>query len=568
MISEEDRKFGALLVEKGIVNSGQLQETLKVKKHSDEDLTSLIIQKGIASYQDVYETLAEYYNMPFIELEGYSIDPDVLEVVPKDMAIKYKIFPVFKIEDTLTVCMVNPGDVQVIDALRRETGYSIEPAVSIEKDIVFAIRKYFESSGELDTTLDEVIQDIESEKPKKEQEKTSAEKLKQLSAGTPVVKLVSLIISQAILDRASDIHIEPEEKSLQVRYRIDGILHETLSPPKHLQAAIISRIKILADMDIAENRIPQDGRFQMVYNGREVDMRVSSLPTVYGENIVMRILDKTAVMLKMEDLGLDELSFSQLQTVLSSSYGVILVSGPTGSGKTTTLYSALQSINQPDKKIVTVEDPVEYRLKGIRQCQVNAKAGLTFAAGLRSILRQDPDIIMVGEIRDTETARIAIESALTGHLVLSTIHTNDAPGAITRLTEMGIEPFLCASATIGVMAQRLVRRVCGECKKPFTPNEATLADLRLLESSDDPVFYKGEGCETCRNTGYKGRVGIYEVMIVNEEIRELILQHAPSTKIKQAAFKNGMRSLRQDALVRAKQGLTSIEEVFRVTNAD
>lgn len=568
MISEEDRKFGALLVEKGIVNSGQLQETLKVKKHSDEDLTSLIIQKGIASYQDVYETLAEYYNMPFIELEGYSIDPDVLEVVPKDMAIKYKIFPVFKIEDTLTVCMVNPGDVQVIDALRRETGYSIEPAVSIEKDIVFAIRKYFESSGELDTTLDEVIQDIESEKPKKEQEKTSAEKLKQLSAGTPVVKLVSLIISQAILDRASDIHIEPEEKSLQVRYRIDGILHETLSPPKHLQAAIISRIKILADMDIAENRIPQDGRFQMVYNGREVDMRVSSLPTVYGENIVMRILDKTAVMLKMEDLGLDELSFSQLQTVLSSSYGVILVSGPTGSGKTTTLYSALQSINQPDKKIVTVEDPVEYRLKGIRQCQVNAKAGLTFAAGLRSILRQDPDIIMVGEIRDTETARIAIESALTGHLVLSTIHTNDAPGAITRLTEMGIEPFLCASATIGVMAQRLVRRVCGECKKPFTPNEATLADLRLLESSDDPVFYMGEGCETCRNTGYKGRVGIYEVMIVNEEIRELILQHAPSTKIKQAAFKNGMRSLRQDALVRAKQGLTSIEEVFRVTNAD
>ncbi len=568
MISEEDRKFGALLVEKGIVNSGQLQETLKVKKHSDEDLTSLIIQKGIASYQDVYETLAEYYNMPFIELEGYSIDPDVLEVVPKDMAIKYKIFPVFKIEDTLTVCMVNPGDVQVIDALRRETGYSIEPAVSIEKDIVFAIRKYFESSGELDTTLDEVIQDIESEKPKKEQEKTSAEKLKQLSAGTPVVKLVSLIISQAILDRASDIHIEPEEKSLQVRYRIDGILHETLSPPKHLQAAIISRIKILADMDIAENRIPQDGRFQMVYNGREVDMRVSSLPTVYGENIVMRILDKTAVMLKMEDLGLDELSFSQLQTVLSSSYGVILVSGPTGSGKTTTLYSALQSINQPDKKIVTVEAPVEYRLKGIRQCQVNAKAGLTFAAGLRSILRQDPDIIMVGEIRDTETARIAIESALTGHLVLSTIHTNDAPGAITRLTEMGIEPFLCASATIGVMAQRLVRRVCGECKKPFTPNEATLADLRLLESSDDPVFYKGEGCETCRNTGYKGRVGIYEVMIVNEEIRELILQHAPSTKIKQAAFKNGMRSLRQDALARAKQGLTSIEEVFRVTNAD
>jgi type II secretory ATPase GspE/PulE/Tfp pilus assembly ATPase PilB-like protein len=380
---------------------------------------------------------------------------------------------------------------------------------------------------------------------------------------------VNLIVSQAIHDRASDIHIEPEQKSLQVRYRIDGLLHEALSPPKHLQAAIISRLKILAQLDIAESRIPQDGRFQVTVQGREIDIRVSTLPTVYGENVVLRLLDKSSLMLNLEELGLGPEPLRLFKGMLASSYGVILVSGPTGSGKTTTLYSALQAINTPDKNIITIEDPVEYRLKGIRQSQVNVKAGLTFASGLRSILRQDPDIIMVGEIRDQETAKIAVEAALTGHLVLSTIHTNDAPGGLTRLTEMGVEPFLTASATIGIVAQRLVRKLCERCKKPYQPNSVALSELNLKkEIAKDVVLYRGEGCSACRNTGFTGRLGIYEVMTINQEIQELALSHSASAQIKRAAFRNGMLSLRQDGLAKALKGVTSLEEVIRVTNAD
>ncbi|RMD85832.1 MAG: type II/IV secretion system protein, partial [Calditrichaeota bacterium] len=413
---------------------------------------------------------------------------------------------------------------------------------------------------------DEVIQNIEEEKPD-EEEQTSAEKLKQLSAEAPVVKLVNLIIAQAILDKASDIHIEPEEKSLRVRYRIDGILHEAFNPPKHLQAAIISRIKILSDLDIAESRVPQDGRFQVSLNGREVDLRVSTLPTVHGENVVLRILDKSSLMIDLEELGFSEDSLKQFKSLLASSYGIILVSGPTGSGKTTTLYSALQSINTPDKNIVTIEDPVEYRLKMIRQSQVNVKAGLTFASGLRAILRQDPDIVMVGEIRDSETAKIAVEAALTGHLVLSTIHTNDAPGGLTRLTEMGVEPFLTASATVGVVAQRLVRRICENCKEPYKPSPAILEELGISQEKERR-FYRGVGCEECKNTGYKGRMGIYEIMSMDETLRELTLKQASSDQIKKVAIQHGMRTLRQDGLFKAIQGITTLEEVIRVTNVD
>ncbi len=569
MITDEDRKFGQLLIKRGLLKEQELLDVLKYKKHHDEELSTIIIHKGLVNKKAVYSCLAEYLNIPFIELCDYTIDSLVLELVPKDLAFQYKAIPVFKIEDSLTIAMAEPGDVQIIDTLHRETGYKIEPAVAVEEEIQDALNLYYEASSELDSSLDEVIENIKNQKPQEdEKEKTSAEKLKQLSEGTPVVKLVNLIISQAILDKASDIHIEPEENSLQVRYRIDGVLHENLSPPKHLQAAIISRIKILADMDIAESRIPQDGRFQVNVNGREVDLRVSTLPTVYGENIVMRILDKGSLTLNIEDLGFDDVMLGQFKQILSSSYGVILVCGPTGSGKTTTLYSALQSINTPDKNIITVEDPVEYRLKRIRQSQVNMKAGLTFAVGLRSILRQDPDIIMVGEIRDTETAKIAVESALTGHLVLSTIHTNDAPGALTRLSEMGIEPFLAASATVGVMAQRLVRKLCDNCKQPYTLKKTALQDLNLPAEFRELTIYRNMGCSTCKNTGYKGRLGIYEIMVINEELRDLILKKESSLLVRQAAFKNGMRSLRQDGLLRVRQGLTSLEEVFRVTNAD
>jgi type IV pilus assembly protein PilB len=567
LIKEEDQKFGELLVKSGVITAAQLREALKFKKHHDDDLAQVLIQKGMASSKEVFVSLSDFLDLPFIELQDYSIDPEVLDIVPKALAYKYRIIPVFKIEDSLTVAMANPGDVHVIDAVRRETGLEVEPAISLENDILSALEDHYGTSENFDASFDEVIQHIEDEKPE-EEETTSAEKLKQLSAEAPVVKLVNIIISQAILDRASDIHIEPEEKSLRVRYRIDGILHESLSPPKHLQAAIISRIKILADLDIAESRVPQDGRFQVSMNDREIDLRVSTLPTVHGENVVLRILDKSSIMIGLEDLGFGQDLLAQFQRILSSSYGIILVSGPTGSGKTTTLYSALQSINTPDKNIITVEDPVEYRLKMIRQSQVNLKAGLTFAAGLRSILRQDPDIIMVGEIRDSETAKIAVESALTGHLVLSTIHTNDAPGGLTRLTEMGVEPFLTASSTVGVLAQRLVRRLCDNCKKPYQPSSAILSELDLPTDDNEFVFYKGEGCQNCKNTGYKGRIGIYEIMTMNETIRDLCLQNASSEQIKKAALESGMRSLRQDGILKAIEGVTTLEEVFRVTNVD
>lgn len=569
MVKEDDKKFGELLVRNGVLTPAQLVDVLHYKNYSDEDFAQILINKGIASSKTIYQALADYLNLPFIDLPDYSLDPNVLNIVSKELAYKFKIMPVFRIDNSLTVAMANPSDLQAIDTLRRETGYDIEPAVSLESDIQKSLEKYYGQIENLDDSLDEVIQHIESVKPKEEEEANSAEKLKQLSAQAPVVKLVNLIISQAIIEQASDIHIEPEDKSLQVRYRIDGILHEALSPPKHLQAAIISRLKILAQLDIAESRIPQDGRFQVNVQGREIDIRVSTLPTVYGENVVLRILDKSSLMLNLEELGFEPESLRLFKEMLASSYGVILVSGPTGSGKTTTLYSALQAINTPDKNIITVEDPVEYRLKRIRQAQVNVKAGLTFASGLRSILRQDPDIIMVGEIRDQETAKIAVEAALTGHLVLSTIHTNDAPGGLTRLTEMGVEPFLTSSATIGIVAQRLVRKLCEQCKKPYKPNNATLATLNLNnETARDLVLYRGVGCSACRNTGYKRRLGIYEVMTINQEIQELALSRASSDQIRRAAIRNNMRSLRQDGLLKAMKGITSLEEVVRVTNAD
>ncbi|MFQ5603775.1 MAG: type II secretion system ATPase GspE [bacterium] len=569
LIKEEDKKFGQLLVSNEIINRNQLEAALNHKQHHDDELANIVIENGFADAESVYVCLADYLNLPFIDLKDYSIDPDVLEIIPKEFALQYKIFPVFKIENSLTVAMANPGDVRIIDTLHRECGSEIEPAVCLESDIHFAIEKYYGISDADDSSIAEVIQEIEFEKPE-EEEITSAEKLKQLSADAPVVKLVNLIISQGIRYRASDIHIEPEEKSLQIRYRIDGILHEKLNPPKHLQAAIISRIKILASLDIAENRIPQDGRFQVAISGRDIDIRVSTLPTVYGENVVLRILDKSNLELNLEQLGLEPEAFKRFKEMLSSSYGVLLVSGPTGSGKTTTLYTALQSINTVDKNIITIEDPVEYRLRRIRQSQVNVKAGLTFASGLRSILRQDPDVIMVGEIRDAETARIAVESALTGHLVLSTIHTNDAPGGLTRLTEMGVEPFLTASAAIGIIAQRLVRKLCSDCRKPYQPNAALLSKLGLQsrKRQEPPIFYKSVGCNNCNETGYRGRHGIYEVMQINEEIRELALQNAATDRIKQAALRQGMHSLRQDGLIKVIRGLTSLEEVFRVTNMD
>ncbi|KAA3662414.1 MAG: type II secretion system protein GspE, partial [Calditrichaeota bacterium] len=544
-----------------------LEKVFKEQSTSREDLATIVIRRGYAKSEDVLRCVAEQLEIPYLELEDYSIDKDATTLLPKEMAYQFRVIPVFKIGNVLTVAMSNPSDVAVTDSLRRTTKLEIEPAISPADDIKNALIEIYGPSEVIDASYDEVIEKIQAEQPVPEEEK-SAESLKEAAEDAPVIKLVNLIIGQAITDGASDIHISPEEDKLMVRYRVDGILREAFSPPKNLQAAIISRIKILSELDIAETRIPQDGRCQATFNGNAVDLRVSTLPTVYGENIVCRILDKSSLMINLEDLGFSEESLTSLQQALASSYGILLVTGPTGSGKTTTLYSCLNKINTPEKNIITIEDPVEYRLPLIRQAQVNAKAKMTFAAGLRSILRQDPDIVMVGEIRDSETAKIAVEAALTGHLVLSTLHTNDAPGAVTRLIEMGVEPFLVASATIGVLAQRLVRKICPKCKYAYTPEPDLLNELGFNPSQRKWVFYKGKGCKHCNQQGYKSRLGIYEILLFNEEVRTLCLQSATSDDIKKAAIRNGMRTLRQDGFVKALKGVTTIEEVMRATNVD
>ncbi len=567
MLKKNDQKLAQILLENEVLTPEQLEQAERERVATGEELAALLIRRGFARVDQVLRCVAEQLELPYVDLADYSIDPEALALLPKDVAYKCNAIPVFRIGNVLTVAMSNPGDVSVIDTLRRTTKLEIEPVISSPEDIRDALEQHYGPQAVLDDSIDEMIQKIQDEQPEQEKEEET-EKLKQIAEDAPVIKLVNLIIGQAIRDGASDIHINPEEDALHVRYRIDGILHEAFSPPKNLQAAITSRIKILAELDIAETRVPQDGRFQANFEGKTVDLRVSTLPTVYGENIVMRILDKSSLMLNLEDLGLGDNMLKRLRDILSSSYGIILVTGPTGSGKTTTLYSCLNSMNTPDKNIITVEDPVEYRLKLIRQAQVNPKAGMTFASGLRAILRQDPDIIMVGEIRDSETAKIAVEAALTGHLVLSTLHTNDAPGAITRLIEMGVEPFLVASATIGIIAQRLVRRICPKCKKAFTPPREYLIDLGFNPEKRNWVFYKGEGCNNCKGTGYKGRAGIYEIMTVNEEIRALCLRNASGDEIKKAALKHGMRTLRQDGFLKALRGITTIEEVIRVTNVE
>lgn len=561
------QKFADLLVSKKLLTPQQLEEVQQEHAGSGEDLVSIITRRGFARSAEVLECLAESLELPYLELSNYDIDTSVLELLPKRIAYQCQAIPLFRIGQVLTVAMSHPGDVAIIDKLRRAANMEIEAVISSPEDISIALEGYYGPAEVVNGVFDEVVRKIQEEQLQQIEEQ-SEDHLKKIAEDAPVVKLVNLIIGQAVKDGASDIHICPEEDRLVVRYRIDGVLHDAFFPPKSLQAAIISRIKILAEMDIAETRTPQDGRCQVNFDGRVVDLRVSTLPTVYGENVVMRLLDKNSLMLSLEDLRLGSHMLQRLQQMLASAHGIILVTGPTGSGKTTTLYSCLNALNTPERNIITIEDPVEYRLQRIRQAQVNPKAGMTFAAGLRSILRQDPDVIMIGEIRDSETAQIAVESALTGHLVLSTLHTNDAPGAIARLVEMGVEPFLVASATLGVLAQRLVRKVCSQCKVDFYPEVDLLKELGFNPEKRKWKFYRGTGCQACKNTGYRGRLGIYEIMLVNEEIRTLCLKQAPGDAIRRAAMRAGMQTLRQDGYLKALQGMTTLEEVIRVTNVD
>ncbi len=553
------KSLGESLVEEKLLSQEQLWKAQQEEQRTGLRLRKVLVKLGLIDEEDLVNFLSTNWAIPKIDPSNYLIDPKLIDLVPEELAKKHEMIPVLKIANRLTCAMVDPLNVFALDEVRMKTNYVIEPAVAPEASIKKAIDEHYGAKG----SLDELIRNIDKEKfSVKEGKDFDVKKLEGISKEPVVIKLVNLMVMEALKMRASDIHIEPEENALKTRFRIDGIMQEVASPPKHLQAGIISRIKIMSNLDIAERRIPQDGRFNLKADGKEVDVRVSCMPTIYGENVVMRLLDVSSAF-----RGLDQLGFGDLhalwEKLLSRAYGIILVTGPTGSGKTTTLYASLAKLNTSDKNIITIEDPVEYRLSGIRQTQINPKVGLTFATGLRSILRQDPDIIMVGEIRDQETVAVAIQAALTGHLVLSTLHTNDAPSAVTRLNDMGVEPFLIASSVIGVLAQRLVRGICKECKESYTPSDEALRDIGV-KTGGDIKFYRGKGCGACMQTGYKGRLGIYELMAPNEEIHRLILARAPFGEIRKAARNAGMLGLKEDGVRKITMGITTVEEVLRI----
>jgi general secretion pathway protein E/type IV pilus assembly protein PilB len=519
---------------------------------------------------DVSKALASQFNMDTINLAEYRVPDDVLALVPKHVARRYKVVPVYKHDNTLTVAISDPLDVDTVDSLRYLLHMNVEPVVAAKNDIEDSITRYY---GSADDTVENMLQEITEGEIDLGLTGDKATETKigetETDADAPIIKLVGLVIMEAYRNRASDIHIEPLEKQLRVRYRIDGVLHEVDNPPKRLQAAIISRLKIMSNMSIAEKRVPQDGRIQLPVMGRTLDLRVSCLPTNHGESIVMRILDKTSLLLGLGDLGFFSDDQGTMAKIINMPDGVFLVTGPTGSGKTTTLYACLNDINKPDRKIITVEDPVEYQLNGINQVQVNAEINLTFAAALRSILRQAPNIIMIGEIRDLETAEIAIQSALTGHLVFSTLHTNDAPSAVTRIVDIGVKPFLVASAVRAIMAQRLIRKVCAKCRQPYTPTDYEMETLKLNpEEMKNATIFRGAGCNECSRTGYRGRMGIYEIFQVDDEVRRLIYEKVPSNVIRARARELGMRTLREDGVRKIMAGITTPEEVISITMGD
>lgn len=564
------RELAELLVSEGLITERQLQKALEQSKKNGETVQKILVSMGFVSDKDITEMIGKQMGVAFVDLDSYSVDQELARSIPEHLAQRYKVIPVAQNDNKLTLAMVDPQDVLAIDDIRLITGFDIEPVISTEEAIVKAIGRQF---GQHDIAVmeDEVKQlttaDIGGDMVMDEavDEEIALDKLKELVDEAPIVRVVNLIISQAINDKASDIHIEPEAKSVRVRYRVDGVLHDVMSPPKHIQAPMVSRIKIMANMDIAERRVPQDGKIHLRHDNREFDLRVSTVPTIHGEKTVMRILDKGSVMLGLSKLGFYPEIQGQLEAVVEKPYGMVLVTGPTGSGKSTTLYSCLNKLNTGATNITTIEDPCEYTVAGVNQVQVNEKAGLTFASALKSFLRQDPDIIMVGEIRDTETARIAIESALTGHLVLSTLHTNDAAGAVNRLIEMGVEPFLVASAVVGILAQRLARTICPNCKEAYTPPPESIKKFGLAAYTDgDITFYRGAGCDHCKMTGYKGRTGIHELLMVSDRTRGLILQRASTAEIKQAAIEEGMKTMQDDGLRKVLDGHTSIEECLRV----
>ncbi len=562
-------RLGELLVSKGLITAKQLEDALQEQKISGNKLGSSLVKLGLISEKNLVSFLSRHYGVPAIDLSEAQIDPEVIKMIPPDVVFKYQVIPIKRIGSTLRVAMNDPSNILAIDDIKFLTSCHVEVFVSTESAIKAAIDKFYDSSESLADIMDS-MDGAEKMELLEESDEVDIRELQQASEDAPVIKLVNLILNEAIKRKASDIHLEPYEKVFRVRFRTDGVLQEFMKPPMKLKNAIISRTKIMAKLDIAERRLPQDGRIKMKYGkDKEMDFRVSVLPTLYGEKVVMRLLDKSNLQLDMTKLGFEEKPLKEFKEAIHKPFGMVLVTGPTGSGKTTTLYSALAELNQITENISTAEDPVEFNLMGINQVQMHEEIGLTFASSLRSFLRQDPDIIMVGEIRDFETAEIAIKAALTGHLVLSTLHTNDAPSTINRLLNMGIEPFLVASSVNLIAAQRLARMICEYCKQPIQVSPQMLLNLGVLpDEISGFVCYKGTGCARCSNTGYKGRIALYEIMPIREEIRELILQGASAMEIKRETMRLGMKTLRQTALTKLKDGTTTVEEVLRSTVED
>ena len=573
-MAEEKKSFGDFLVGLGVLTADQLRTASQEQKQRGERLEQTIVRLGYAKEELILQGLADYFNLPYVDLDTYLIDENILKTVPEDLARSHTLIPLFKIGDTLTVAMADPLNLLALDEVKNKVKNDVEIAIGTEKKIKRAIEQHYgAASAVFESTIQQMAQGSVggSSQESTDYRKTHDLVMKEVRPGAmedaSAARVLDLVMIQAIRDRASDIHFEPDEKNFRVRLRIDGFLYESLTLPKPIQPAITSRIKILAEMDIAETRLPQDGNFNVRMEQRGFEIRVSTFPTIYGENVVLRILDQTSALFKLDDLGFSGEMLSQFKQLVRKTSGIILVTGPTGSGKTTTLYALLNMINSKDKNIITVEDPVEYRLALIRQTQVNPRAGITFATGLRSILRQDPDIIMIGEIRDLETSEIAMQAALTGHLVLSTLHTNDAPEAISRLVDIGVEPYLISSCVIGVLAQRLVRNICPDCKTSYQIDVKGTSDLGddVSKSKGPLTLYRGKGCKNCKDSGYRGRTGIFELLLVNEEIKKLISERASVQVVREVAKKTaGMVPLREDGLEKVLKGITTLKEVDRV----
>ncbi|MCX5709223.1 MAG: ATPase, T2SS/T4P/T4SS family [Candidatus Omnitrophica bacterium] len=570
MISLKDR-LTEILINNKLITKEQLELAISAQKEKGGRLSDILVSLKFVKENELTSTLSESLGLPLIDLKRFKIDNEVVNFIPADTARHYQIIPVSKMGDTITLAMADPLNIFAIDYVQSLTGYKINPIISRTQDIMQAIELSYPDAtkGIIDDLVKEIeVSSIELVREEKEALPSDTE-LTRISLEAPVIKITNMILDDAVTKKASDVLVEPFDRKLRIRFRIDGILSEQKAPPKQMHASIISRVKVMSDLNIAEHRLPQDGRFKVKLAGREVDFRVSILPSSHGEKLALRILDKSQAMLDIERLGFSQYTIDILKKISKLPHGMMLVCGPTGSGKTTTLYSVLKFVDSPDKNIVTVEDPVEYQLEGINQVTARPEIGLTFASALRSILRQDPNIIMIGEIRDYDTVDIAINSALTGHLVLSTLHTTTAPGSIVRLINMGVEPYLINSSVVCIVSQRLVRRICPRCKESYTIKKELLDSLKIKpEKGKDAEFFRGKGCSFCLNMGYSGRTGIAEVLVLTTKLRELILGRAQEHVIKEEARKEGMKTLREDGLESVFKGLTTIEEVLRVTAPD